>query len=199
MFPECFETDRLRFERFCRDAIGPRELYELLSRRNATIEHETRFLPWNPVETVDGAAEWLDRVERNWEDLDRADWLVRPKKGERGAGEVAGYAGLECRWDQDLARLAVWLREPFWGRGYAGERADALLEIAFERLGFGVVAIPIHGENEKSFRAVEKYVSRYGGRYEGLLRHHADRYDEPVDHHRFSISREEYEGANRPE
>jgi RimJ/RimL family protein N-acetyltransferase len=75
------------------------------------------------------------------------------------------------------------------------ERADALLEIAFERLDFGVVAIPLHGENQKSYRAVEKYVQRHGGRYEGLLRNHAARYDGPADHHRFSIIREEYEAS----
>lgn len=55
-----------------------------------------------------------------------------------------------------------------------------------------MVAIPLHGDNENSYRAVKKYVERHGGRYEGLLRNHAGRYDEPADHHRFSISQAEY-------
>lgn len=195
MFPESFETDRLRFERYCHERIDARDLYDLLSDRSGTIDEETRYLPWNPVTTVKGAADRIDDFEERWESRDRAEWLVRPKAGEDGAGEVAGSAGLICHWDRDLAHLAIWLGKPFWGRGYSGERADALLEIAFERLDFGVVAIPLHADNEKSYRAVEKYVARHGGRYEGLLRNHAGRYDEPVDHHRFSISRGEYEAS----
>lgn len=195
-FPKRFETDRLRFERFARETVGPLELYEHVSRRNPTIEEETRYLPWNPVETVDGAAERIEASERRWEDRERAEWLIRPKAGEDGAGDVAGSAGLICRWEHDLALPTIWLRKPFWGRGYSGERADRLLEIAFDRLDFGVVAVPLHRDNERSHRAVEKYVERHGGRYEGLLRHHAARYDEPADHHRFSISREEYESSD---
>ena len=195
MFPASFETERLEFDRFCRDTLGPRDLYDLVSRRNPTIEAETRYLPWNPAETVKDAADRLDAFERQWDERERAEWVMTPKPGEEGSGEVAGSAGIIFEWEKDLALLAVWLREPYWGRGYSGERADALLEIAFEDLDVGVVAVPLHADNDKSYRAVEKYVERHGGRYEGLLRNHAGRYDEPVDHHRFSISREEYEAS----
>lgn len=195
MFPATFETDRLRFERYCRETISPLDLYELTSHHNPSIDEETRYLPWNPTESVKEAADRLDSFEQQWADRERAEWLITPKEGEDGAGEIAGSAGLICRWEQDLVMPAIWLRKPFWGRGYSGERADALLDIAFERLDVSVVAIPLHSENDKSYRAVEKYVQRHGGRYEGLLRNHAARYDEPVDHHRFSISQAEYRGS----
>ncbi|RRJ29776.1 hypothetical protein EIK79_11845 [Halocatena pleomorpha] len=58
------------------------------------------------------------------------------------------------------------------------------------------MAIPLHADNENSYRAVETYVERCGGRYEGLLRNHAGRYDEPADHHRFSISQAEYDARH---
>ena len=196
MFPERFSTDRLDFERLCRDTVTPREYAGLVSTRNPTVDDETEFLPWNPVCTLGGAADRIDEFERMWEDRERAEWLVRPRAGEDGAGDLAGSAGLICDWEKDLAVPTIWLRKPFWGRGYSGERADAVLEVAFDRLDVGVVAIPIHGDNDRSYRAVERYVERHGGRYEGLLRNHAGRYDEPVDHHRFSISQEEFE-ANR--
>ena len=196
MFPERFSTDRLRFERLCHENVEPREYADLVSTRNPTVRDETEFLPWNPVCTLGGAADRLDEFERMWEDRERAEWLVRPREGEDGAGDLAGSVGLICDWERDLAVPTIWLRKPFWGRGYSGERADAVLEVAFDRLGVGVVAILTHGDNERSYRAVERYVERHGGRYEGLLRNHAGRYDEPADHHRFSISQEEYE-ANR--
>jgi ribosomal-protein-alanine N-acetyltransferase len=194
VFPRSFETDRLRFERFCREVVDPHELYELLSADSPTVEDELRYLPYEPFRTVADAAERIETRERQWERRERAEWLLTPREGEDGAGEIAGSAGLIFRWDQDLALPAIWLRKPFWGRGYSGERVDALLEIAFEDLDLGMVAIPLHRDNEKSYRAVEKYVDRHGGRYEGLLRHHSGRYAEPVDHHRFSISRAEYRG-----
>jgi RimJ/RimL family protein N-acetyltransferase len=196
MFPTSFETERLRFERFSSDNVDARELYDLVSRRSNTIATETEYLPWDPVRTVADAAERIKRYERQWESRERAEWLIRPKPNEDGAGSVAGSTGLLFRWDRNCALPAIWLREPYWGRGYAGERADALLRIAFEELDLGVVAIPVHGENERSRRAVETYVERHGGRYEGRLRNHAARSDGPADHHRFSIARHEYE-ANR--
>lgn len=193
MFLTGFETDRLRFERLSTETIEPLAFYNLTSRRNSSIDDETEYLPWNPTETVGEAADRLETFDRQWEEGERADWLLRPKSGEDGAGEIAGTATLVLRWDRELALPGIWLRKPFWGRGYSGERADALLEVAFDRLGLSLVAIPVHGENDRSYRAVQKYVERHGGRYEGLLRNHADRDDRPIDHHRFSISREEYE------
>ncbi|MFC6787411.1 GNAT family N-acetyltransferase [Halobaculum halobium] len=196
MFPEVIETDRLRLERCSRERVSPRTLYEVASDRSPTIDAETAYLPWEPLDTLADAADRLAAFERQWEERERAEWVVRPRTGEPDAGEFAGTAGLLCQWEKDLALLAVWLRQPFWGRRYSGERADALLEVAFDRLDVGVAAVPIHGDNDRSRRAVERYIDRHGGRYEGLLRNHAGRYDEPADHHRFSVSREEWREAD---
>ena len=130
---------------------------------------------------------------RNGEDSEQHSSSGSRAESGDGAREIAGSAGLIFSWEKDLAYPTIWLRKPFWRRGYSGERVDALLRLAFDELDIGVVAIPIHGENDRSVRAVEKYVDRYGGRYEGRLRNHAGRYDEPADHHRFSISQSEYE------
>ena len=192
MFPPTFDTDRLEFDRYCRETIDSLELYELISHRNPSIDEEMQYVPWNPIETVGDAADRLGTFEQKWKTRERAEWLITPKESEDGAGEFAGSAGLICEWERDLALPTIWLRKPFWGRGYSGERADALLNIAFERLDFSIVAIPLHRDNDKSHTAVKRYVERHGGRYEGLLRNHAGRYDEPVDHHRFSISQAEY-------
>jgi RimJ/RimL family protein N-acetyltransferase len=208
VFRRTFETGRLRFEQYSHDAVSPREVYAAFGPPSPTVEAETRYLPWDPVETVGAAADRIDRFERLWDERERAEWLIYPTEDEPipdGIGDgiagpdandagapIAGSAGLIFRWDRDLALPAIWLRKPYWGRGYSGERADALLEIAFDRLDVGMVAIPLHRDNERSYSAVEAYVERHGGRYEGLLRHHSGRYDEPVDHHRFSIGREEY-------
>lgn len=195
MFPETLETDRLRLERLSTDTVDLRALHEAWSPAAEDVPERTRYLPWSPHEHLQETRKYVERMEREWRDGTRAQYVIRPRAGEDGAGDLAGEAGLICEWEKDLAVPAIWLRRRFWGRGYSGERADALLALAFEQLDVGVVAVPLHGENERSYRAVEKYVDRYGGRYEGLLRNHAGRYDEPADHHRFSISRAEYREA----
>lgn len=195
MFPETFSTDRLSFERFRRENLSATELYRVVGTESESIEAETEYLPWEPVATVREAEKRIEAFEREWAERSRAEWVVRDEDGEG----VLGSTGIICQWEKDLAVLAIWLRKEYWGRGYSGERADALLEIAFDRLDFDVVGIPLHSENRNSFRAVGKYVERHGGRYEGVLRNHAGRYDEPVDHHRFSISQREYEKTNGAE
>lgn len=192
VFPGKIETERLHLERLCHENVDVLDYYRICSHHEEAIEEVTRYLPWNPHETVKETKDYIDSLERKWAEGTRAEYVIRSKEGEGDDGEIAGSAGLLCRWEKDLGVLAIWLRKPFWGRGYSGERAEALLEVAFNRLDLSVVAVPLHRDNEKSYEAVEKYVERHGGRYEGLLRNHAGRYDEPVDHHRFSISREEY-------
>ncbi len=194
VFPTTLATERLSLERLSRDTVDLRTYNQHCSRAAAAIEEVTRYLPWNPHENLGETREYLRRMEREWEAGERAEYVIRPTTGA-DAGEIAGSAGLICEWETDLAKPAIWLRRRFWGRGYSGERADALLRVAFEHLGVGVVAIPVHGENDRSYRAVERYVERHGGRYEGRLRNHAGRYDTPADHHRFSISRAEYLAA----
>jgi RimJ/RimL family protein N-acetyltransferase len=198
VFPEVIETDRLRLERCSREHVSTRALYDAAGR-SQTIDAETAYLPWSPLDTLADAEERLAEFEQQWEERERAEWIVRPQNGEPGAGKFAGTAGLICRWDQYLALLAIWLQKPFWGRGYSGEHADALLEVAFDRLDAGVAAVPIHGENDRSYAAVEQYVDRHGGRYEGRLQNHAGRYEEPADHHRFSVSHEEWLAADGAE
>jgi len=90
------------------------------------------------------------------------------------------------------------LRKPFWGRGYSGERAMALMKLAFDRLDLEIFS-PAHFDgNENSRRAIEKYVDRVGGRYEGVLRNWVPDGDEVHDLRRYSVSQEEWQ-ANRPE
>jgi RimJ/RimL family protein N-acetyltransferase len=194
LFPDRFETDRLRFARFDRD-VGVEEFYRAFSDGEPGIEEVARYLPYGPLASPKAAADRLARRERQWDDDERAQWAIRPREGEPGAGDLAGMGALIVEWDRRLAKPAIWLRRRFWGRGYSGERADALLSVAFEHLDLDCVAVPVQVGNERSRRAVEAYVDRHGGRHEGVLRNDGRRPSGPVDRHRFTITREEYEGS----
>jgi ribosomal-protein-alanine N-acetyltransferase len=108
------------------------------------------------------------------------------------AGEFAGLASLEPDWERGVGTLGTWLRKSYWGEGYSGERAARMLELAFETLELDVVAVTHAPDNEKSRRAIERYVERFGGRKEGRIRNDLVIDDEPRDSVRSSVSREEW-------
>ena len=191
MFPREIETDRLRLERLCHDTVDVYEYYELWATAHPEVfEH----LSATPFATVKEASDEIDDAETFWDDGHTATYLVRPKEGEAHAGVLAGRTSLDCEWDRGVGRLGIMLSRPFWGRGYSGERAGALLELAFERLHLSVVSVNHRDGNERSRRAIEKYVDEYGGQYDGVKRD-ARTPDEIEIHHRYSVTRAEYRDA----
>ncbi|GAA0252919.1 GNAT family N-acetyltransferase [Haladaptatus pallidirubidus] len=191
MFPERLETDRLNLERISHDSVDVFVLHELYSDGDDT---EEMFEYWDsaPHETMKETYDYVDKAERLWDDVEGAKYVIRPKDEEDGAGDIAGTTGLYPDWEKRFANLGIFLDKQFWGRGYSGERADALFSVAFDQLDLElIVAAHIDG-NEKSRRAISKYVERYGGQYEGLLRNWLPLSDTVADVHRYTISREEY-------
>lgn len=188
MFPEHIETDRLSLERISHDSVDVFDLHELYSDGDDT---EEMFEYWDssPHETIKETYEYIDEAERLWDDVEGAKYVIRP---EDGTEVIAGTTGLYPDWEKRSANLGILLDKQFWGRGYSGERADALLCVAFDRLDLElVVAAHIDG-NEKSRQAINKYVDRYGGQYEGLLRNWLPLTGTVADVHRYTISRGEY-------
>ncbi|QRV15665.1 GNAT family N-acetyltransferase [Haloterrigena salifodinae] len=191
MFPERIKTERLHLERISHDTVDVFSLYEFYSTGDDTTE---MFEYWdsNPHETVKETYDYVDEAEQLWNEGEGAKYVIRPLKGEDGGEIIAGTTGLYPNWEKRSANLGIILDKRFWGRGYSGERADAILSVAFDRLGLELVVAAHVDKNEKSQRAIEKYVERYDGQYEGLLRNWHPQDDTVADVHRYTISREEY-------
>lgn len=196
LFPETIETDRLRLTRLSRDRQDPLELYEHARAGAPNIGEITRYLSWAPHDSPGATLEFVDHVEQQWSDDTGATYVIRPRGAEDGAGELAGTTGLSIDWECRTGDLGIWLRKRFWGRGYSGERAAALMQLAFERLDLDLVAVEHFVGNENSKRAIEGYIEAHGGRHEGLLRNHRSGDGDPVDVHRYSVSNEEYRTAS---
>lgn len=191
MFPVIIETDRLRLEPRTPAYVDTLAVYEHCKQGAPGIDEITEYLPWDPHATPNETAGFLERGAEAREEREGIDYVIRPKEGEEGAGEIAGFGGLDLDWDTDSAELGTWLRKPFWGRGYSGERALALAELAFEHLDFEALTVTHDAGNQNSARAIEKYIERMGGRREGTLRNfHAG--DPPVDIVRYSVTQAEY-------
>ena len=195
MLPEIVETERLRLEPRTPEYVDPLVAYKHCKEGAPGMEEVTEYLPWDPHPHPRETLEFLEQGAEMREEHEGAGFVIRPKDGEEGAGELAGFGGLGFDWEKDTAVLGTWLRKPFWGRGYSGERALALAELAFEGLDFGLLAVDHEVGNEKSERAITKYIDRMGGRREGTLRNHHSGDDGPVDAVRYSVTQDEYREA----
>jgi RimJ/RimL family protein N-acetyltransferase len=194
LFPRRIETDRLLLEALSTDAVDPLTYYEHAS--SDRMDEVTTHLPVDPHEHPKESLDVIRDAEEAREAGEHARYVIRPKEGEEGAGEFAGGTGIHPKWDRRTATFDIWLRPTFWGRGYSSERAEAMIELAFDRLDLEVVAVAHMDGNEKSRRAVEKYVERFGGQHEGLLRNFQVNDDGTiVDMHRYTITSDQYENA----
>ncbi|WP_435364510.1 GNAT family N-acetyltransferase [Haloarchaeobius sp. DYHT-AS-18] len=195
LFPDSFETDRLRFERVGLDTVDTLDVYPYYSTEEG-IEQATQYMTWEPHQTPKETWEFVRAMGDRADAGDGKLYALYPKAGEDGAGEFAGTAGLHPDWDRQSVTFGMWLRKPFWGRGYSGERADAFVTLAFDRLDLDLVAVTVLDENEQSKRAIEKYVGRWGGQHDGYFRNLQTHGDDPASVHRYSITREDYDASD---
>ena len=190
LFPERVETDRLVLRRLSRETIDLREFYDVCAHDDG-IDRVTEHLTWDPHPHPESTREFVTAMEDAWDDGEGAHYLVFPREAET----FAGGCGLTLDWDRRTGTLGMWLRKRFWGRGYSGERAAALLALAFDHLDLELVAVSHEAGNENSRRAIRRYVDHFGGREEAYMRNAVVADGEPVDQRRYSISRAEYRAA----
>lgn len=145
-------------------------------------------MPQEPYATPKDARDEIADAESEWDDGEVAQYAVYAPDGD-----LAGHAGLILDWECRTADLGCILARPFWGEGYALAAATALTEVAFDRLDLDLVAIGHEEGNDRSREFIETFVERYGGEYEGRLRNSTRVGDEMLAHHRYTVSREEYE------
>jgi len=195
LFPVTMESDRLRYERIHPKDFDPWELYQYVHEDAPHIEAITQWVTWDPYETPKEAFDWVRHCGEEFDAGESVTYAIRPKSGD-DAGEFAGVTGFHPDWERRRASLGIWLREPFWGRGYSGERAGRLFRLAFDRLDLEVVSVSHDPENDQSATAIEAYIEAHGGRREGVLRNDMMMNGEPRDSVRYSVTREEW-AANR--
>ncbi len=105
-----------------------------------------------------GAADWIATLGPAREAGNGAAYaIIAPDEG------LTGVVGLDRR-ENGTFELGYWLGEPYWGRGYATEAAQAAVDIAFEDLGVREITSGHFEENAASGRVLAKCGFRYSGR-----------------------------------
>jgi RimJ/RimL family protein N-acetyltransferase len=97
---------------------------------------------------------------------------------------LIGICGLRMR-QRKAPEIGYWLGAPFWGYGYATEAARALVDHAFEELGFEWLEAGARVSNPASRRVLEKCGFQWSG--VALLRIRALGSSAPMD--RFRLDR----------
>jgi RimJ/RimL family protein N-acetyltransferase len=69
------------------------------------------------------------------------------------------------------------------------------MELAFDRLDLELATAGYQEGNEKSKRAIEKYVEVCGGQYDGVLRNWVPMGEEIDDLHRYTVTCEQWSEA----
>jgi RimJ/RimL family protein N-acetyltransferase len=84
--------------------------------------------------------------------------------------------------------LGYWIGVPYWGKGYATEAANAVVEFGFGTLHLNRIFAHHFAGNTGSGKVLEKI----GMRHEGQFRQHIRKWDKFIDIENYGLLAEEY-------
>ncbi len=112
----------------------------------------------------------------------------------RPSGELVGACGFVApQWEHARGEIGYWLGQPHWGKGYATEAVEAVLQHGFGTLRLNRIEAVCSPENPASSRVLEKA----GMKFEGLLRQREWLKGRFVDLRMYSLLRREWGGRKK--
>ena len=110
----------------------------------------TRFLGWSQHQSLSETEAFLDFCAREWERAPAGPYLI----WSREDGSLLGATGLAVQ-DTDEAVTGYVLAKDAWGKGYATEALQAMVDMA-RRIGLRRLTACCHTEHHASQRVLEK-------------------------------------------
>lgn len=143
-----FESARLRFRPIAMD--DAQDLFELDS--NPKVH---RFLGNRPAASITESVEVVKKILSQYEEFDIGRWAVI----EKVSGAFLGWAGL--KYELDLRSTAYYdigyrFKEQYWGKGFAGEAAQAWINHGFNELHLNQICGAAHVDNLASNKILTK-------------------------------------------
>ena len=142
---EILETERLSLHE-----LTPEDapfILELLNSRGFTENIGDRG-----IRDIEGARGYIERQRESYATAGYGLWRADVK----ASGEAAGICGLVKRDGLDHPDVGYAFLEPFWGRGYASEAADATLAHCRDALGVSTILAITKPENVGSIAVLKK-------------------------------------------
>lgn len=123
----------------------------------------TRYLAWSPHPSRNYTKEYLEYIATRYAAGEFYDWAVTEAK----TGKMIGTCGFtKFDYSSNSAEVGYVLNPVFWGRGYAHESLEAVLEFGFTNLKLNRIEARHMEGNYASRRVMDKV----GMTYEGMLR-----------------------------
>jgi [ribosomal protein S5]-alanine N-acetyltransferase len=126
---------------------------------NYNLFKSTLNLPY-PYSLKD-ALGWISHHQENFD----ADRLYEFAVTDRESGELYGAVALSHNKKFSNGEIAYWVGEDYWGKGYATEAAQAVVEFAFEVKSYHKVYARYFRTNPASGKVMQKL----GMKEEGIL------------------------------
>ncbi|WP_042222173.1 GNAT family N-acetyltransferase [Oceanobacillus manasiensis] len=152
---------------------------------NINIYQNTLYLPY-PY-SVEDALTWMEPHRERFIADKSYEFAVTDKEN----GQLYGAIALSNNRAFQHGEIAYWIGEPFWGKGYATEAAQAIVQFAFEEKKLHKVFARYFGTNPASGRVLQKI----GMKEEGILKEHVrkgNRYEDLIHYGMLN------EGAHSP-
>ena len=140
------ETERLFLRPFC--AEDEEILYQIYG--DAEI---MEYTPFDPM-TREGAKAYLRKILAGWQKDPVLDYELAIIVKE--TGEKIGRCHMQVDEETDTAMIGWMMLKKEWGKGYATEMTEALLDYSFDVLKVHRVNALCNPKNEKSWKVLEK-------------------------------------------
>ena len=174
--PEALETERLRLRK---PILGDAEA---IFRSYGQDPEVTRYLTWEPNQSIDETREFLRACLAAWREGKSFHWVIVRKRDTGLLGMI------NARVDGHKWELGYVLARAHWGQGYMTETVKAVISWALQQKEVYRVWSVCDVENIASARVMEKV----GMKREGVLYRwsvHPNRSAEPRDSYCYSITK----------
>ena len=143
------ERDRLETARLALEPIQHRHDDDLQEAVIASMPELERWMPWAPGHTLATQREFVDRALEAREDGSEHHFAIVLD------GRAIGTVGLR-RQAPGVYEIGYWIRSDCAGRGYMTEAAQAVVDLAFTRLGAQRLILNAGVDNTRSLRVAAK-------------------------------------------
>ena len=121
-----------------------------------------------------GAEKWIGEHKELWNEGKAAVFAICEKVNP---DSPVGAVGLQINSADENAELGYWIGQPWWGRGFCTEAAEATMRYGFAHFGLHKIHAHHMTRNPASGRVLEKI----GMRQEGQLRGHIKKWGQFED------------------
>jgi RimJ/RimL family protein N-acetyltransferase len=173
------ETARLNLRAFTEADIP--ELLSLIGAREIAATTLRIAHPYTEQNAMDFLAKTRDEDKI---------WLAITQRAD---GRLCGGVGLMLDLEHERAELGYWVGVPYWGKGYATEAAQAMVQYGFDALELNRILASCMSHNSAS----GKILVKLGMLHEGCQREHQRKWGEFVDVDCYGILRSEWESKSK--